>query len=111
MAKQGNTKSLKAYVAGFSMSLALTITAFLLMKIRFLPDSMLYVSLAALAILQLIVQSACFLGMNTKQEGRWNLLPFLFTLFVIAILVSGSLWIMYNMNYNMLMSINSDAVL
>ena len=92
------------------MSLALTVTAFFLMKVRFMSDSMLYISLASLAILQLLVQSSCFLGITTKEEGRWNLLPFLFTVFVIAILVSGSLWIMYNMNYNMLMSISNEAI-
>lgn len=110
MSNQANIKSLKAYILGFSMSLILTVAAFFLMKVRFLSDSMLYASLALLAILQLLVQSRCFLGLNTRSEGRWNLLPFLFTLFVIAILVSGSLWIMYNMNYNMLMSISNEAV-
>ena len=108
MESGGNTKTFKAYVLGFFMSLALTAAAFALMHLRLMTDSMLYVSLAALAILQLIVQSVCFLGLNRSREGKWNLLPFLFTLFVIAILVSGSLWIMYNLNVNMPMTTDPE---
>ncbi len=54
-----------------------------------------------LAISQLLVQSYCFLRLNTRSENTWNTMPFLFTIFIIAVLVGGSVWIMYNLNYNM----------
>jgi cytochrome o ubiquinol oxidase operon protein cyoD len=97
----GKPKTLKAYVMGFVMCFVLTAAAFLLVQQRLISDAMLYVSLSVLAVLQLMVQSVCFLGLNKGPEGKWNLLPFLFTLVVIAILVSGSLWIMYNLNDKM----------
>ena len=40
--------------------------------------------------------------MNTASEERWNLIAFLFTLLIIGIVVVGSLWIMYNLNINMM---------
>ncbi len=95
-------KTFKSYVTGFILSIILTVLAFVLVKQRFLSDSLLYFSLALLAIMQLIVQSICFLRLNSGVEGRWSLMPFLFAIFVIVILVGGSLWIMYNLNYNMM---------
>lgn len=95
-------KTLGAYVTGLALSLVLTIMAFALMEVRILTDAKLYMALSTLAIAQLIVQSICFLRLNTSATGRWNLLPFLFTILIIAILVGGSLWIMYNLNYYMM---------
>jgi cytochrome o ubiquinol oxidase operon protein cyoD len=66
-----------------------------------LSDINLAISLSILAIMQLLVQCICFLRLNTSKTGRWNVLPFLFTIFIIAIFIGGSLWIMVNLNYNM----------
>ncbi|MBE8365690.1 cytochrome o ubiquinol oxidase subunit IV, partial [Leptospira borgpetersenii serovar Balcanica] len=44
----------------------------------------------------------CFLHMNASSEERWNLVAFVFTLLIIAIVVVGSIWIMWNLNYNMM---------
>lgn len=96
-----NQKTLKSYIIGIVLSSILTFLAFGLIYYRTLSDTTLYLALALLAIIQLFVQSICFLRLNASQEGRWNLLPFIFTILIIAILVSGSLWIMYNLNYLM----------
>ena len=95
-------KTIQAYVLGFVLCLILTILAFSLVGMKLLAGVSLYVALAALAIIQLFVQSVCFLRLNSSAEGRWNLLPFLFTILIIAILVGGTLWIMYNLNYYMM---------
>lgn len=95
-------KTLSSYIVGLLLCVVLTLIAFGLVETRAVSDTCLYVSLAGLAIVQLLVQCVCFLRLNTSHEGKWNLLPFLFTIFIIAILVGGSLWIMYNLNYNMM---------
>lgn len=94
-------KTLKAYVIGFVLCIALTMVAFTLVGKHLLSTDDLYISLAGLAVVQLFVQSICFLRLNAGEEGRWNLMPFLFTVFIVSVLVGGSLWIMYNLNYNM----------
>lgn len=99
---KSNQKTLGGYIIGFVLCIILTCASFGLMETRVLDGADLYCALAALAVIQLIVQSVFFLRLNSSSEGKWNLLPFLFTLLVIAILVSGSLWIMYNLNYNMM---------
>lgn len=102
VAQGGSQKTLSAYVVGFLLCIVLTFISFALVETHLLPAMYLYISLMALAVIQLVVQSVCFLRLNTStDEARWNLFPFLFTLLIIAILVSGTLWIMYNLNYNM----------
>ncbi len=40
--------------------------------------------------------------MNGSSSQGWNLTAFVFTLIVVAILVVGSLWVMYHLNANMM---------
>ncbi len=94
-------KTLASYIVGFLLCLILTFIAFGLVKMHVLADVYLYISLAALAIIQLFVQTICFLRLNASKEGQWNLLPFLFVILIIAVFVGGTLWIMYNLNYYM----------
>lgn len=97
----GKPKTLRAYVLGFSFCLFLTILSFAIVQWKWFTGNSLYWILSALALIQFLAQTICFLGLNTTSEGRSNLLPFLFTLFIIIILTGGSFWIMYNLNYNM----------
>lgn len=95
-------KTLAAYVTGFVLCIILTLIAFALVGKQLLTGSDVYIALSILALVQLFVQVICFLRLNASAEGQWNLMPFLFALLVVMILVSGSLWIMYNLNYNMM---------
>jgi len=40
--------------------------------------------------------------MNTSSSERWNVVALIFTMLIIAILVVGSIWIMWNLNLNMM---------
>lgn len=57
-----------------------------------------------MAVIQVVVHLIYFLHMNTSSEERWNLVALLFTAMIIGIVVVGSLWIMYNLNINMMVS-------
>lgn len=59
--------------------------------------------LGILAFGQFVVQLVYFLHLGTEQKPRWKLLVFWFMIVVVLIVVVGSLWIMYNLNYNMIM--------
>lgn len=95
-------KSLKTYLIGFVLCLVLTFIAFAIVGKDSLSNELLYVTVSALAILQLIVQVVCFLRLNASEGARWNLISFLFTALIIFVIVGGSLWIMWNLNYNMM---------
>ena len=95
-------KTLRSYIIGLILSLLLTLTSFILTGRHMMSTTHLYIFLTLLAILQLFVQVVCFLRLNASPEGRWNLMPFLFTILIVLVLVGGSLWIMINLNYNMM---------
>lgn len=98
----GNSpKTLKAYIYGLTLSAIFTFIAFGLVGSHAFSAKFTYVSLAILAIAQLAAQVVFFLRLNASREGRWNLMPFLFVIVIVLVLVFGSLWIMYNLNYNM----------
>ena len=56
----------------------------------------------ALAFVQMVVHTIFFLHVNTRSEGGWTLMALMFTVVIVAIVVSGSVWIMYHLNANMM---------
>lgn len=94
-------KTLKSYLIGLGLSLLFTLLAFWLVAEHALSNQALYVLLAVFAVCQLVAQVVFFLRITASKEGRWNLMPFLFTIIIVLVLVFGSLWIMINLNYNM----------
>ena len=95
-------KTLKSYLTGLFLSLLLTAASFSLVGKHLLSTTNLYIVLTILAVAQLFAQVICFLRLNVSQEGRWNTMPFIFTFIIVGVLVGGSLWIMYNLNMNMM---------
>lgn len=94
--------TVRSYIIGFILSIVLTIIPFMIVAQQWLTGSVLYLTIVVLALLQLFVQLVFFLHLNLREEGRWNLLAFAFTAIVVIILVVGTLWIMYNLDYYMM---------
>lgn len=94
--------TMKSYVIGFILSILLTIIPYMIVVDHMLVGTALVASIVILGIFQLLVQLVFFLHLSTKSEQSWNLLTFIFTLVIVLILVVGSLWIMWNLNYHMM---------
>lgn len=94
--------TLGSYITGFVLSIVLTLIAYFLVVEKMLTGGVLIGVIVALAAVQLLVQLLFFLHMGTESKPRWNLLLFLFMVLVLAIIVIGSLWIMYNLNTNVM---------
>ena len=43
-----------------------------------------------------------FLHMNTKSRAAGRMLALIFTLVLVVITLSGSIWVMYHLNHNMM---------
>ena len=54
------------------------------------------------AVIQIVVHMIFFLHMNTRSEGGWSMLALIFTVIIVVIAVSGSLWVMHHLNTNMM---------
>jgi cytochrome o ubiquinol oxidase operon protein cyoD len=95
--------TLKGYVTGFVLAVILTAIPFWLVMGDVLPDSQTTaLAIMALAVVQIIVHMVYFLHMNTKSEGGWTMLALIFTVVLVVITLSGSLWVMYHLNHNMM---------
>jgi cytochrome o ubiquinol oxidase operon protein cyoD len=86
------------------MSIILTLIPYYLVVNNSLPHDTLVVTVIAIAIAQLLIQVIYFLHLSLRPEDRSTTLSFVFTIIVVLILVVGSLWIMYNLTHNMMMS-------
>jgi cytochrome o ubiquinol oxidase operon protein cyoD len=59
-------------------------------------------SIMILGAIQIIVHMIYFLHMNTRSEGGWNMMALIFTIILVIIALSGSLWVMHHLNANMM---------
>jgi cytochrome o ubiquinol oxidase operon protein cyoD len=98
----GYHATVKGYLTGFVLSVILTAIPFWLVMAKVLPASATVPIILAFAGVQVLVHMVYFLHMNTKVEGGWSFLALLFTLIVVVIMLAGSVWVMYNMNTNMM---------
>ena len=94
--------SVKSYLIGFILSIILTVIPFAMVMNGTASHSTILEVVVGMAVIQVIVHLVYFLHMNTSSEERWNLVALLFTAMIIGIVVVGSLWIMYNLNINMM---------
>lgn len=93
----------KGYLIGFVLSVLLTAIPFWLVMGKVLHSSHATAALIlAFAGVQMIVHMVYFLHLNAKVEGGWTMLATVFTIALVVILLSGSIWVMYHMNANMM---------
>jgi cytochrome o ubiquinol oxidase subunit IV len=95
-----NQVTFKAYLLGFVFSLVLTLMAYFLVVGHLLTGHSLLAAIVGLGVIQMVIQLHFFFHMDTEPKPRWNTLMFLFMALVLVVIVFGSLWIMYNLNYN-----------
>jgi cytochrome o ubiquinol oxidase operon protein cyoD len=102
--------SLKSYLTGFAAAALLTILPFwLVMSGAFSKTGPADAFILLLAAIQIVVHMVYFLHLNAKSEGGWNMLALVFTIVLVVITLSGSIWIMYHLNENMMPSTMRDV--
>ena len=95
--------SLKGYLTGFVLSVILTAVPFWLVMTGAIDNKQATAFvIMALAGVQIVVHMIFFLHMTPSSEGGWSMLALIFTIVVLVIVLSGSLWVMYHLNVNMM---------
>lgn len=92
----------RGYVIGFLLSVVLTAIPFWLVMGKVLPTQATAPLILAFAAVQMVVHMVYFLHMTPKSEGGWSMLALLFTAALVIIMLSGSIWVMYHLNTNMM---------
>ena len=100
---------LRSYIIGFIASIVLSLVAYGIVAGQlFRSSTATIIAILILALVQLGVQLIFFLHLGQESKPRWNFFMFLFAGIVLLILVLGSLWIMYNLDYQMMPKMEID---
>ena len=90
-------------MTGFVLSVILTAIPFWLVMAKVFSDPTVTAALIMiLGAIQIVVHMIYFLHLDTKSEGGWNMMALIFTIVLVVIALSGSLWVMYHLNANMM---------
>ena len=90
------------YGIGLALAAALTGASFYVAGSDLVWKPAIPVALVALAIAQMGVHLAFFLHITTGQDNTNNVLALAFGTLIVLLVVGGSLWIMANLNDNMM---------
>jgi len=94
--------SLRSYLVGFGLSVVLTAIPFWLVMSGALDSKQATaLTIMVFAAAQIVVHMIFFLHMSAKSENGWTMMALIFTLVIVGITLSGSLWVMYHLNVNM----------
>jgi cytochrome o ubiquinol oxidase operon protein cyoD len=101
--------SFKDYTIGFILSVILTAIPFWLVMTHQLPPDTTKFVILGFAAVQVVVHMIYFLHMNSKSEGGWNMMAMLLTVILLFIVLTGSIWVMYHMNANMMPHMSNEG--
>ena len=92
------------YVIGLGLAILLTATSFFIAGTDLVWQPSIPVAIIVLAIAQMGVHLVFFLHIGTDAEATNKVLALTFGVLIIALVLLGSLWIMADLNANMMMS-------
>lgn len=101
MPPENTSGLLGSYLFGFVLSIGFSLVAYYGATRHWLTGGAAVVALLGLAILQFVVQLFFFLHIGRETRPRWKLLMLFLAIVFVLIVVLGSVWIMYNLNYRM----------
>jgi cytochrome o ubiquinol oxidase operon protein cyoD len=92
---------LLVYTTGFVLAIILTAISFWAANTSLLWPPGVPLGLAVLAIAQMGVHLVFFIHITTGRDNTNNVLALAFGILIVLLVVAGSLWIMTNLNANM----------
>jgi cytochrome o ubiquinol oxidase operon protein cyoD len=92
------------YTIGLALAVILTATSFWAANTSLLWSPGVPLGLAALAITQMGVHLVFFLHITSGPDNTNNVLALAFGVLIVFLVITGSLWIMTNLNNNMMPS-------
>ena len=90
------------YLTGLGLAILLTATSFFVAGTDLVWEPSIPVALVVLAIAQMGVHLVFFLHITTGADNTNNVLALAFGILIVILVMGGSLWIMANLNHNMM---------
>lgn len=98
----GRRQETRTYLAGFAAALVLTGAAFALVHWRVGSTTHTFAAVLGLGLAQILVHFRCFLHVSLRRSARDDLLLILFSSLIIALMVGGTLVILFNLRDRMM---------
>ena len=90
------------YLVGLGLAILLTATSFFVAGTDLVWQPSIPVAIIVLAIAQMGVHLVFFLHITTGPDNTNNVMALAFGLLIVFLVIGGSLWIMANLNHNMM---------
>jgi cytochrome o ubiquinol oxidase operon protein cyoD len=98
----GIAERVYGYLTGLGLAILLTATSFFVAGTNLVWEPSIPVALVVLAIAQMGVHLVFFLHITTAADNTNNVLALAFGMLIVILVIGGSLWIMANLNHNMM---------
>ena len=99
--REDTSRGLRSYLIGFVLAVGLTAASFWAVQTHAIYGPGVSVALVTLAIAQMGIHLVFFLHITTGPDNTNNVLALAFGVLIVFLVVFGSLWIMTNLNHNM----------
>jgi cytochrome o ubiquinol oxidase subunit IV len=101
-APENEGRGLQSYFVGLILAVGLTAASFWTVRTHLIYGPGVPVALIALAVAQMGIHLVFFLHITTGPDNTNNVLALAFGVLIVSLVVFGSLWIMANLNHNMM---------
>ena len=96
-----STANFPSYTAGLALAILATIASFVVAQTDLLWPPGIAVGLVVLALAQIGVHLVFFLHLGSGPDHTNNILALAFGVLIVFLVITGSLWIIANLNANM----------
>lgn len=95
--------SLRTYLTGFVLSVVLTVIPFAIVMGDMMSNHVWAIAVIfVMAGAQMVVHIHYFLQVSLRVDHGWQFMAMLLTILLLVIILSGSIWIMINLEDNMM---------
>jgi cytochrome o ubiquinol oxidase subunit IV len=94
-------RGVRGYLLGLALAVLLTIASFWTVSTHLIYGPGIPVAVLVLAVAQMGIHLVFFLHITTAPDNTNNVLALAFGTLIVCLVVFGSLWIMANLNHNM----------
>jgi len=96
------TDRARTCTTGFMLSIVLTAIPFALVMQGMWSHQATLIAIFGAASAQILVHLYYFLHLDASPKARWYVLVMLLALLIMLLIVGGSLWIMYHLDYRLM---------
>ena len=93
---------LRGYLIGLVLATLLTVASFYAIRTNLIWTPAIPIALSVLAVAQMGIHLVFFLHISTGPDNTNNVLALAFGVLIVGLVVAGSVWIMGNLNHNMM---------